>query len=277
MIASKNNSTQAVLYLRVSTKKQGIDGLGIKAQEDMARAKAVELGLEVIAVFKEVESGRKSRRPEFKKCMEMAIDTGAVVIVAAMSRLTRDFNVMSYIASVSEAHGIGIVACDVPQLGDPAQTKFIWRIMASVAEFESEEIRQRTNRGLKKAKDAIEKKGFYMTNEKKVGTQVIPSRKITSLGNPNIDKVYKKGGATMKKNAKEFAVRTYPIIQEIEAAGITSLRGIAKALNARGVLTFQADLDDQSVDGVSRAQTNRKPTKWGPETVKRVIAQAKSK
>ena len=277
MIAAKNNSTVCVLYLRVSTGKQGIDGLGIKAQEEMARGKAAELGLEVIGVFKEVESGRKSKRPEFRKCMELAIETGAVVIVAAMSRLTRNFNFMSYIADISERHGIGIVACDVPQLADPAQTKFIWRIMAAVAELEVEQTRERTQRGLKKAQDDIKKKGFYMTNEKKVGLDIIPSRKITSLGNPNIDTVYKKGGAAMKRNAKDFAKRTYPIIREIEAAGITSLRGIAKALNARGVLTFQADSDANDIDGVKRAKADRKPTKWGPETVKRCINQAKGK
>ena len=277
MIAAKNNAKVCVLYLRVSTGKQGIDGLGTKAQEDMARAKAAELGLEVIGVFKEVESGRKNKRPEFVKMMKLAIDTGAVVIVAAMSRLTRNFNFMSHIADLSERHGIGIVACDVPQLSDPAQTKFIWRIMAAVAELEVEQTRQRTRRGLKKAQDAIKKDGYYMTSEKKVGMEIIAPRKITSLGNPQIDKVYRKGGAAMKKNAREFAKRTYPIIQEIEAAGITSLRGIAKALNARGILTFQADSDASDIDGVKRAKSDRRPTQWAAETVKRVIAQAKNK
>ena len=114
-----------------------------------------------------------------------------------------------------------------------------------------------------------------MTNEKKVGLDVIPSRKITSLGNPNIAKVYKKGGATMKLNAKEFAVRTYPIIQEIEAAGITSLRGIAKALTARGIKTYQDDLKANSIGGFRQTEAGRKPKKWGPETVKRVIAQGR--
>ena len=110
MIAAKNNAKVCLIYLRVSTGKQGIDGLGTKAQEDMARTKAAELGLEVIGVFKEVESGRKNKRPEFVKMMKLAIETGAVVIVAAMSRLTRNFNFMSYIADLSERHGIGIGA-----------------------------------------------------------------------------------------------------------------------------------------------------------------------
>ena len=277
MIAAKNNSKVCVLYLRVSTGKQCIDGLGIKAQEEMALAKAAELGLEVIGVFKEVESGRKSKRPEFRKCMEMAIGTGAVVIVAAMSRLTRNFNFMSYIADISERHGIGIVACDVPQLADPAQTKFIWRIMAAVAELEVDQTRERTKRGLAKAQKDIKKNGFYMTKEKKVGSEIIPPRKITSLGNPNIKAVQAKGGKSMKANAKAFALRTYPVIEEIEKAGITSLRGIAKALNARGVLTYQADSDASDIDGVKRAKSDRKPTQWGPETVKRVINQAKGK
>ena len=61
------------------------------------------------------------------------------------------------------------------------------------------------------------------------------------------------------------------------AASLDLLERIAKALNARGVLTFQADSDASDIDGVKRAKSDRKPTQWGPETVKRVIAQAKKK
>ena len=270
MIKAKKDPTGANIYLRVSTKHQGIDGLSIKQQEEMARGKAAELGLEVVSVFKEVESGRSTsnRRPEFRKCMDDCIKHNRTLIVASMSRLTRNFNFMSHIADLSERHGIGIVACDVPQLSDPAQTKFIWRIMASVAEFEVERIRQTTREKLAKAKRDIKKKGYYETREKKVGDQIVPSRKITSLGNPNVADVSAKGGKSMKQSAKAFAIQNYPTIEEIQNAGISSLRGIAKALNARGIKTYQQQ--------VAFEKGEQEPeTAWGPETVKRVIAQAR--
>jgi hypothetical protein len=41
-------------------------------------------------------------------------------------------------------------------------------------------------------------------------------------------------GVTKQANADRFAVNVLPIIQQIKASGATSLRAIAKALNARG-------------------------------------------
>jgi len=280
MINSIKTATSAkavCAYLRVSATKQGIDGLGIKAQEDLVRARAAELGLEVKAVFKEVESGRKNKRPQLRAAFKWCVENDAHLGIAAMSRLTRNPDFMSRLAEVSANHGVGIFACDIPELGDPAQTKLLWRIMASVNEFEVEQLRARTKRGLAVVKKAIKKDGFYMTKEKRVGTQIVPPRKITSLGNPNIKAVQAKGGKSMKANAKAFALRTYPVIEEIEKAGITSLRGIAKALNARGILTYQDDSDADDFDGTKQVKPGHKRKQWGPETVKRVINQAKGK
>ena len=43
------------------------------------------------------------------------------------------------------------------------------------------------------------------------------------------------GVAGNKANAERFAANIIPIIREIQASGITTLRGVARALNARGV------------------------------------------
>ena len=55
------------------------------------------------------------------------------------------------------------------------------------------------------------------------------------LGNPNIAKATKLGAATNQENADRFAANTLPIIRQIQASGITTLRGVARALTARGV------------------------------------------
>ena len=269
MIQAKNNTNQGFIYCRESTDKQGIDGLGMSAQETIGRAKAKELGLEVVEVYKEIESGRKSKRPQFVAMMEKAAEIQAVVIVAAMSRLTRDFNFMSYIAQYSESRGIGIVACDVPSLGDPAQTKLIWRMLASVAEFEVEQTRQRTKRALNEVKKKIKKDGSYWTKE----TKDKKSRKITSLGNPNVKKISRKGGQAMRENSKVFAKEVYPFISEIEKAGITSLRGIAKALNARGIETYQVQ---KQKTGIPQAGKLTKKSIWRAEQVKRIKIEARA-
>jgi hypothetical protein len=43
------------------------------------------------------------------------------------------------------------------------------------------------------------------------------------------------GAEANKANADRFAAIIIPIIREIQASGVTTLRGVARALNARGV------------------------------------------
>ncbi len=54
-------------------------------------------------------------------------------------------------------------------------------------------------------------------------------------------------------SADRFAANVLPVIREIQAAGVVSMKGIAKALNARGVRTARG-------------------RKWHPSSVKRVLA-----
>ena len=51
-------------YYRVSTDRQGNSGLGLEAQRAKVEAMASERGALIAAEFVEVESGRKSDRPQ---------------------------------------------------------------------------------------------------------------------------------------------------------------------------------------------------------------------
>ncbi len=58
------------------------------------------------------------------------------------------------------------------------------------------------------------------------------------LCNPrNLAEAGAKGAATQHTDADAFAANVLPIIRQIEAAGATTHRAIAEALNARGVRT----------------------------------------
>jgi hypothetical protein len=43
------------------------------------------------------------------------------------------------------------------------------------------------------------------------------------------------GTAANRANAERFAANIIPIIREIQTSGVTTLRGVARVLNARGV------------------------------------------
>jgi DNA invertase Pin-like site-specific DNA recombinase len=53
----------------------------------------------------------------------------------------------------------------------------------------------------------------------------------------NLPEAQAKGTQAMRAAAEAFARNVLPVLREIQAAGTTDHRGIAKALNARGVRT----------------------------------------
>ncbi len=86
-------SNRFVVLLRVSTQKQGADGLGIAAQK-----RDIELFLQqhpdatVLNELIEVESGGKELkdRPVLQEAIELCRKTSSTLLIATLSRLSRD-------------------------------------------------------------------------------------------------------------------------------------------------------------------------------------------
>jgi DNA invertase Pin-like site-specific DNA recombinase len=132
-----------VSYLRCSTAKQGRSGLGLEAQR-----KAVEAYLnggrwKLIAEHLEVESGRRSDRPELAKALAECRIRGASLVVAKVDRLSRNAR---FLLEVAES-GVDLIFCDLP-----SASKFTIGIMAVVAEEETRMISNRTKAALAAAK-----------------------------------------------------------------------------------------------------------------------------
>ena len=68
------NNEKYVAYLRVSTQRQGVSGLGLQAQQEII--KNYLKGKEPIEEFVEVESGRKSQRPKLHEALELCKKEG---------------------------------------------------------------------------------------------------------------------------------------------------------------------------------------------------------
>lgn len=202
---------QVISYLRVSTDKQGKNGLGIEAQrEAVARFVAAE-GMELQGEYVEVETGKGcdalDRRPQLAAALAAARKAKAAVVVAKLDRLSRDVHFIS-----------GLMAQRVPfivaELGADADP-FMLHIYAALAEKERSLIAERTR--------------LALAQKKAAGTK---------LGNPtNLPAAGAKGAAANVSSARLFATNVAPIIRDLRKVGVSSYRDLAAALNARGVKT----------------------------------------
>jgi DNA invertase Pin-like site-specific DNA recombinase len=193
-----------VAYFRVSTERQGRSGLGLEAQQ-AAVAGFINGGAELVASFTEVESGKRSDRPELVKALDACRRQKARLVIAKLDRLSRN---LAFIATLMES-GVEFVAVD-----NPHANKLTVHILAAVAEHERAMISQRTKDALAAAKARGKR-----------------------LGNPKLAEAAKIGTAATKAGAEQFAANVLPVIREIQKCGIKTHAAIAAKLNERKVAT----------------------------------------
>ena len=196
-----------VIYLRVSTTKQGITGLGIDAQRQTCHDYLDGGDWKVIKEFTEVESGAKKDkdRPQLAEALELCAETKATLLVAKLDRLARN---VAFVSALMESK-VDFVAADMPHAN-----KLTIHIIAAMAEYERDQISQRTKAALAAVKDKGKK-----------------------LGNKNIRAVGAMGRAARTVQADETAEAIYAVIERIRSFGITSMRKIAVELVERKVPT----------------------------------------
>lgn len=204
-----------VSYFRVSTGKQGRSGLGLEAQAETVRVRLNGGSWTVVATFTEVESGRVSHRTELAKALAHCRIMDARLIVANVSRLTRDPDFMATLVAAD----VEVEFCDLPNTDGPVG-KFMLRQMLSVAELEAGMIAERTRKALAAAKARGKKLGGDRGNLQKDNA----TGRVLSLE-------VRRAKASRRSN--DLA----GIIGDIRRTGVTSLGGIARALTDRGVPT----------------------------------------
>ena len=130
-----------VAYLRQSTVKQEVSGLGVEAQREIIQNYLKDK--KTIAEYIETESGRKSDRPKLTEALELCRKTNSVLIVAKLDRLSRN---VAFTSKLLESD-VEIVFCDFPEAN-----KLVLHIISSIAEYEAGLISQRTKQSLKAKK-----------------------------------------------------------------------------------------------------------------------------
>jgi len=213
-------NTKLIAYIRVSTAKQGQSGLGMEGQQTAIAAYAKSVGGEVVQTYVEVESGKRSDRPQLAKAIAFAKRTKAKLVIAKLDRLARN---VAFISALMESK-VDFVACD-----NPHANRLTLHILAAIAEHEAEQISQRTKAALAAAKARGVKLGSARPGHWK-GNE---AARIAAAA---------KASATARQVRKQEGEPVYaavrPLIAELHRSGL-SLQKIADQLNAEGHATVR--------------------------------------
>lgn len=198
-----------IAYLRQSTMKQEISGLGIEAQREIIRNYLKDR--KTVAEYIETESGKRSDRPKLIEALEECRKTNSVLIVAKLDRLSRN---VAFTSKLLESD-VEIIFCDFPEAN-----KLVLHIISSIAEYEANLISQRTKQSLKAKKARGVKLGKPENLMNNLGRAIMNSNRTNhqkALDNPN----NKRAIALLKKLVKEER----------------SLSEMARILNSEGFVT----------------------------------------
>lgn len=127
-------------YARVSTRDQNAD-----LQIDALKKAGCE------RIYQDVASGSKSARPELDKLL-VHVRAGDAVVIWKLDRLGRSLKHLVELVGELAARNVGLQSLNDPIDTTHAQGRFVFNLFASLAEFERELIRERTQAGLSAAR-----------------------------------------------------------------------------------------------------------------------------
>lgn len=151
---------KAIGYVRVSTAGQAVDGISLEAQEARLQAWCTLQGHDLVEVHREILSGgRADNRPALSACLNQACKEKAVLAVYSLSRLARSTK-----DAILISERLGKAGADLASLSENIDTtsaagKMMFRMLAVLAEFERDQISERTSTALQHKRTLGERVG----------------------------------------------------------------------------------------------------------------------
>jgi putative DNA-invertase from lambdoid prophage Rac len=148
-LESKSGQIRAAIYTRVSTRDQDC-----QRQDRELQSFALRCGYAVVATFAETGSGAKNDRQERKKIVQLARNRSIdIILVSELTRWGR--STIDLIDSLHQlqSYGVSLIAQNGFQfdLSTP-HGKMIASIMATLAEFERDLLKERVKSGIASAR-----------------------------------------------------------------------------------------------------------------------------
>ena len=199
---------KVVAYYRVSTKRQGVSGLGLAAQKEAVRGYLNGGAWSLVDEVVEVESGKRGGRPRLAEALALCRLHRATLVIAKLDRLARN---VAFVSALMESD-VEFTAVDFPQAN-----RLTIHILAAVAEHEAAMISARTKAALAAAKARGVKLGGDRGNLPAVARQG-----------------HAAGLRVRRGKAADRAVALAPRLNAMTLRG-ESLRGMARTLTGEGI------------------------------------------
>lgn len=151
---------KAVGYLRVSTSGQAEEGVSLEAQEAKIRAYCQLNDLELTTIH--TDAGISGKRADNRPGLQAALrecDQGAVLIVYSLSRLARSTRDTINLSERLKKAGSDLVSLSEKIDTTTAVGRMFFRLMAILAEFELEQLIERTRAAIDHKKSKGERLG----------------------------------------------------------------------------------------------------------------------
>ena len=203
----------AVGYIRVSTDGQVTDGVSLDAQRERITAWCHANGFNLAEVFMDagLSGGRSDNRPGLQSALDAVCKAKGPLVVYSLSRLARSTKDTLVIGERLDKSGADLVSLSERIDTTSAAGKMMFRMLAVLAEFERDQIAERTTTALR----------FKAAQGHRVG-RVPFGYDLAS-----------DGVALIPNELEQQALTT---IRKLRSSGET-LRGIAAELERRGVRT----------------------------------------
>lgn len=170
-------------YARISTKVQSLS-IQVDALKKVGCAQ----------IYEEVASGAKTARPVLDEIIRN-LREGDTLVIWKLDRLGRNLAHLIHLTTKLIEKKVGLISLNDPIDTTTSQGRLIFGIFASLAEFERELIRERTQAGLKSARA----RGRNGGRPKGMSQEAIEKAKIAEA-------LYKNGSIPVKKIAEQLGI-----------------------------------------------------------------------
>ena len=137
---------KAVGYIRVSTEGQAVEGVSLEAQKARIEAWALANAYDLLNVHIDagISGSRAENRPGLQTAIAQACTERAALVVYSLSRLARSTKDTLAIGERLDRAGADLVSLSERIDTTTAAGKMVFRMLAVLAEFERDQISERT-------------------------------------------------------------------------------------------------------------------------------------